>query len=59
MKHLCADLIQDSLQVDALRSLDWQAKGTVPDELGEWAETTADTECGGVVKSLFEAVVVE
>ncbi len=56
---LGADLVQDTLEVDALGALDGQTQRSVPDELCERPKTTADTECGGVVECLLEAVVVE
>lgn len=46
-------------EVNALRTLDGQAEGTVPDELDERAQSTADTEGDGVVEGLLESVVVE
>lgn len=51
--------LQQALEVDALGALDGHAQGTVPDELDEGSEGTADTEGDGVVQGLLEAVVVE
>lgn len=56
---LSADLVQDTLEVDALGSLDGQTQCSVPDELCKWPKTTADAESGSVVECLLEAVVVE
>lgn len=56
---LCADLVQDTLEVDRLGALNGQTQCPVPDELCKWAKTTADTEGGSVVERLLEAVVVE
>jgi hypothetical protein len=53
------NLLEDTLEVDALRSLDRQTQSSVPNQLGERAKTTRHTECGSVVQSLVEAVVVE
>ena len=46
-------------EVDALRTLNGQAEGTVPDELDQRAQGTADTEGDGVVEGLLESIVVE
>lgn len=51
--------LQQTQQVDALGTLDGHAHGTVPDELDQGSEGTADTESDGVVQGLLEAVVVE
>lgn len=51
--------LQQALEVDALGALDGHAQGTVPDELDQGSEGTADTEGNGVVQGLLEAVVVE
>ena len=56
---LSTDLVQDTLEVDALGSLDRQTQCSIPDELCEWPKTTADTESGSVVECLLKAVVVE
>lgn len=53
------NLLEDTLQVDALGALNGQAESAVPDELCKGAKTTRDAEGGGVVKRLVEAVVVE
>ena len=57
--RLCADLVQYTLKVDGLGTLDRQTQCPVPDQLCERAQTTADTEGRSVVESLLEAVVVE
>lgn len=41
--------VEESLQVDALWSLDGETEGTTPDQLGKRAKGTADTEGDGVV----------
>jgi hypothetical protein len=51
--------LQKTQQVDALGALDGHAQGAVPDELDQWSESAAHTECDGVVQRLLEAVVVE
>ncbi len=51
--------IQQPLQINTFRSLNRQTKRPIPDQLCEWAETTAHAEGDGVVKWLLEAVVVE
>jgi hypothetical protein len=56
---LRADLLKDTLEVDALGALDGQTQCPVPDELCEGAEATADTESRSVIQRLVEAVVVE
>lgn len=56
---LCADLVQNALQVDALWPLDGQAQCPIPNELCEGPEATADTEGCCVIERLFEAIMVE
>jgi hypothetical protein len=56
---LTLNLLENALEVDALGSLNRKTKSTVPNQLGKRTETTRHTECGSVVKSLVEAVVVE
>lgn len=56
MKRL---FLQQTQEVDALRALNGHAHGTIPDELDQGSEGTADTESDGVVQGLLEAVVVE
>jgi hypothetical protein len=51
--------LKQTQQVDALGALDRHAHGTIPDELDQGSEGTADTESDGVVQGLLEAVVVE
>lgn len=51
--------LQQTEQVDALRTLDGHAQGAVPDQLDQGTESTADTEGDGVVEGLLETVVVE
>ena len=51
--------LQQAQEVDALGALDGHAQSTVPDELDQRSQCTADTECDGVVEGLLEAVVVE
>lgn len=53
------DLVQNTLEVDGLRTLNRQTQCPVPDKLCKRTKTTADTESGGVVEGLLEAVVVE
>lgn len=57
--HLRANLVQYTLKIDGLWTLDRQTQRPVPDQLCKRAQTTADTECRSVVKGLLEAVVVE
>lgn len=52
-------MLEKTLEVDALGALNGETKSAVPDELGKRTKTTGDTERGGVVEGLFEAVVVE
>lgn len=60
MYHLLSlNLLQETLEVDALGALNGQTQSTVPDQLGKRSKTTGHTESGGVVKSLVESVVVE
>lgn len=42
-------LIQYSLQVDALRSLNWESKRSIPYQLCQWPETSADAKRCGVI----------
>lgn len=56
---LRADLLQDTLKIDALGTFDRQTQCPIPDELCEGSETTADTEGGRIVERLLEAEVVE
>lgn len=46
-------------QRHAFRSLDGEAEGAVPDQLGEGAKGAADAEDSGVELGVVEAVVVE
>lgn len=57
--QLCANLVQDALEVDRLWSLNRQAQRPIPDQLCQWAQPTADTEGSGVVQRFLETVVVE
>lgn len=56
MKRL---FLQQTQEVDALGALDGHTHGTVPDELDQRSEGTADTESDGVVEGLLEAVMME
>ena len=56
---LSSDLVEDTLKVDGLGTLNRQTQCPVPDELCERSKTTANTESGSVVKSLLETVMVE
>lgn len=51
--------LEQSFEINRLWSLDWQSESSVPDELCQWTETSADTESGSVVERVVETVVVE
>ena len=59
LRQLCLCGLQQSLQINALGSLNGKTQCSVPDELCERTEASADTEDGCVVQCLAEAVVVE
>ena len=52
-------LSEETLEIHALRPLNWQTERTIPDQLRKRSETSTHAESGGVVKRLLEAVVVE
>jgi hypothetical protein len=59
-RQLYWDLFLEQAQkVDALGTLNRHAKNAIPDQLGQGAKSTADTESDGVVKGLLEAKVME
>jgi len=47
--QLCANLIQNALQVYALRPLNRQTQSAIPDKLSKRSETTTHTESSSVV----------
>ena len=56
---LTLDLLEETLEVNALRPLNGQTKRSIPDQLRQRTQTARYTECGCVVQSLVESVVVE
>lgn len=55
----CLCPLQQSFEVDTLRSLDRQTEGAVPDELRQRTKSSADAEDGSVVERFVESVMVE
>lgn len=51
--------LEQAQEIDALGALNGHAKNAIPDQLGQGAKSTADTESNGVVKGLLETIVVE
>ena len=51
--------LEKAQEVDALGALNGHAKNAIPNQLGQRAKSTADTEGDGVVKRLLEAKVME
>ena len=51
--------LQEAFQVDALRSLDRETQCSVPNQLCQRTQASADTESSSIVQRLVESKVVE
>ena len=52
-------LLQQTFQIDTLWSLNWKTKRSVPDQLGKWSQSSANTKSSSVVQCLVETIVME